>query len=299
MNQTIKNKACAVVVTYNRLDMLRQCIAALKRQTAACDVLVVDNASTDGTGEWLAAQAAEDSSLRHHRSETNLGGAGGFHVGIRQAAEAGYAWIWVMDDDCIPEPHALERFLDADRKLQGAYGWLSSRALWTDGTPCLMNVQRATPYRDIAEFSAQLVPSVMASFVSLFLPAATVRDYGLPLKEFFIWTDDWEYTRRISRALPCYVATESTVVHAMKQNTVVDLSTDSPERLPRYAYAYRNDVYLYRREGVRGWLWLLAKDGYHTLRLLWSGHPGRIGIVWKGFWRGLFFRVGTKDGERR
>ena len=137
----------------------------------------------------------------------------------------------------------------------------------------------------------------MASFVSLFLRAETARRFGLPLKEFFIWTDDWEYTRRISRRLPCYVCTESMVVHAMRHNTVVDIATDSEERLPRYRYAYRNDVYLYRREGVAGWLWLLAKDGYHTARLLLAGRPKRIAIIWKGFWEGVRFRVQAEAGE--
>lgn len=297
MEQTTKHKTCAVVVTHNRRALLERCLAALKQQSAPCDVLVVDNASTDGTERWLAEQAAQDSRLRLYRSAENLGGAGGFHTGMRLALEAGYEWLWIMDDDSLAAPTALEKLLAADRALAGEYGWLSSRALWTDGTPCRMNVQRRTPYRDITDFTGCLVPSVMASFVSLFLRAETARRFGLPLKEFFIWTDDWEYTRRISRRLPCYVCTESMVVHAMRHNTVVDIATDSEERLPRYRYAYRNDVYLYRREGVAGWLWLLAKDGYHTARLLLAGRPKRIAIIWKGFWEGVRFRVQAEAGE--
>lgn len=296
-NQLMKRETCAVVVTHNRQAMLRQCMDALLGQTAPCDVLVVDNASTDGTGEWLAAQAALHACVHFHQLAENMGGAGGFHTGMRLAMDAGYRWIWVMDDDCLPTPDALEQLLAADRSCSGIYGWLSSRALWTDGAPCRMNVQRKTPYRDISDFRGRLVPSVMASFVSLFLPRETICAYGLPLTEFFIWTDDWEYTRRISRHLPCYVCTESRVIHAMARNTVVDIRTDSADRLPRYAYAYRNDVYLYRREGMRGWMWLLAKDGYHTMRLLLAGRPERIPIVWKGFWQGVRFRAKTEGGE--
>lgn len=55
-------------------------------------------------------------------------------------------------------------------------------------------------YRDIDGFDAAEVPAVMASFVSLFLRTEAVRQFGLPIAEFFIWSDDWEYTRRISRA---------------------------------------------------------------------------------------------------
>lgn len=297
LNQLIKNKVCAVVVTYNRKEMLKRCISALVQQTSSCDVLVFDNASTDGTEQWLAKEAKSNPCIHVYRSTANIGGAGGFHTGMRLAVEGGYEWIWLMDDDCLPAPAALEQLLITDQELKGVYGWISSRALWTDGSLCRMNIQRCTPYRDITDFGGRLVPSVMASFVSLFLRRETVRRYGFPLKEFFIWTDDWEYTRRISKHLPCYVCTKSTVVHAMKQNTVVNIASDSEERLPRYQYAYRNDVYLYRREGIQGWLWLLAKDIYHTFRLLLVGRPKRIPIVWKGFWQGVHFRIKSEDGE--
>ena len=152
-----------------------------------------------------------------------------------------------------------------------------------------MNLQRKTPYRDIDGFTFPLTPCVMASFVSLFLRAETVRLFGLPIKEFFIWSDDWEYTRRISRKWPCYVAAASRVVHAMKSNTVVNIATDTPERLGRYRYFYRNDVYLYRREGLHGWLWLLAKDGWHSAQVIRHGKLTRLRVIWRGFLNGVRF----------
>lgn len=290
-------RTCAVVVTYNRLPLLCQCVDRLLRQTIPCDMLVVNNASTDGTEEWLVKQAAQHSCVHFHTTEKNLGGAGGFHLGLHMASKMNYDWLWIMDDDCLPEPDALEKLVSADKQLEGRYGWLSSRALWTDGTPCLMNIQRKSPYRDIRHFDERLIPAAMASFVSLFLRTDTVHTYGLPLKEFFIWTDDWEYTRRISRRIPCYVITDSVVIHAMKENKVVDIATDSLERLPRYGYAYRNDVYLYRREGLLGWLWLLMKNSYHTLRLFSFGHPKRVGIIWKGFCLGIGFKIPSEGSE--
>ena len=80
--------------------------------------------------------------LEYRNTGKNLGGAGGFCYGIRQAAAAGYDALWLMDDDTIPEPDALARFLEADTSLQGKYGWLSSRALAPDGTDQPMNLQR-------------------------------------------------------------------------------------------------------------------------------------------------------------
>mgnify|MGYP000308222730 CR=1 FL=1 len=115
----------------------------------------------------------------------------------------------------------------------------------------------------------------------------------LPIAEFFIWSDDWEYTRRISRAKPCYVIPASRVVHAMQNPGVVNIARDVPARWARYRYFYRNDVVLYRREGLSGWLWLLAKDSWHTVQVLRDRQgcrAERIKIIWKGFAAGVRFR---------
>lgn len=280
-----------MVVTYNRLPLLRQCLAALTAQTAlGLTIFLIDNASTDGTAEAVAAMTLPN--LVYRNTGKNLGGAGGFAYGVREAALAGYDALWLMDDDTLPTPTALAEFLQADRDLHGRYGWLSGRALAPDGTDQPMNLQRVTPYKDLPNFDGARIPAVMASFVSLFLRTETVRRYGLPIAEFFIWSDDWEYTRRISRVQPCYVIPASRVVHAMQNPGIVNIAADVPARWERYRYFYRNDVVLYRREGVRGWLWLLAKDAWHTVLVLRSPQgrkAWRIGIIWKGFFAGVRF----------
>lgn len=284
-------KVAAVVVTYNRRELLRRCLDCLRRQNSGdLTVWVIDNASTDGTAEMV--QAMQGANLVYRSTGQNLGGAGGFAYGIRAAAASGCDALWLMDDDTLPEPSALTALLEADRRLGGRYGWLSSRVLTPQGADQPMNRQRATPYRDIAGYEAQAVPAVMASFVSLFLRAETVRRFGLPIAEFFIWSDDWEYTRRISRQRPCWVVPASRVVHAMQNPGVVNIASDVPARWPRYRYFYRNDVVLYRREGPCGWLWLLAKDLWHSAQILRDGQGSRLrrlGILWRGFAAGLRF----------
>lgn len=79
------------------------------------------------------------------------------------------------------------------------------------------------------------------------------------------------------------------MVHTMKSNTVVNIATDTPERLGRYRYFYRNDVYLYRREGLKGWLWLLAKDAWHSAQVIRRGKLPRLRVIWRGFRDGLGF----------
>ena len=126
-------KIAAVIVTFNRKELLFQCIDCLENQTVGKpDILVIDNASTDGTGEDLV-QLVRSGRINYFNTGENLGGAGGFSFGIERAAELGYEYIWLMDDDTMAHPDTLEKLLEADRGLSGNYGFLSSTALWTDG----------------------------------------------------------------------------------------------------------------------------------------------------------------------
>ena len=241
----------AVVVTYNRKALLGECVNCLLGQTASnLSILIVDNASTDGTRQSLEL-LIEAGKVLYVNTGENLGGAGGFQFGIRCAMRQGCDYVWVMDDDSMPEPRALEALLRAALSLKN-FGYLSGRTLWTDGSLCRMNIQRDTRMKNISDFSAPVIPSGAATFVSLLVPTRVVREVGLPIGAFFIWADDLEYTRRISRRYPCYVVTDSVTVHKCATNNGGNIATDVAERIPRYRYAYRNEVYLYRREGTRG-----------------------------------------------
>lgn len=275
-------RIAAIVVTFNRLDTLRRCLAALQAQQPMIpDILVVDNHSTDGTGAYLAPLAAAGQ-LHYLDTGANLGGAGGFHAGMKWAVEAGYTHLWLMDDDCIPRSDALAALTAAHGQLGGEYGFLSGMAYWRDGSLCRMNGQKRTLTARLERPDKPLEPVIMATFVSVWIPADRVRELGLPLKEFFIWADDLEYTRRLSRRYPCYAVTDCRVLHDMTHNAGVNIATDTPERLPRYRYLYRNEVYLYRREGWRGRGYLAARILYHCLRVLGSrasDKSGRIRVI--------------------
>lgn len=262
-------RTAAVVVTYNRKELLKENIERLLAQSMqkCLDVVIIDNASTDGTREYISLYI-EEKQVHYTNTGANLGGAGGFQFGVRYAAEGGYDFVWLMDDDCMPTPTALEEFYRWDERLKGNYGFLSSKVLWTDGGICTMNVQKKDIVRKVRDFTPQMIPVEMASFVSLFVPISVVREVGLPIKEFFIWTDDWEYTRRISRKYPCYLITSSVVTHKSVSNIGANIATDTAERLDRYNYLYRNDVYLYRREGLNGFLYEATRLSFHVLRVL-------------------------------
>ncbi|MBF1741999.1 MAG: glycosyltransferase [Veillonella dispar] len=302
MNKSV----AAIVVTYNRKDLLLENIECLKKQSESddLDIIIIDNASTDGTDSVLQPYIL-DKSIIYINTGSNLGGAGGFNFGIGYAAKQQYKYLWIMDDDCMPNKSALKEFFNADLTLQGKYGFLSSKVLWKDNSICTMNIQRKTMFENIKDFSTPLVPCVMASFVSLFIPVKVVKKFGLPIKDFFIWTDDWEYTRRISRNIPCYVVNNSIVIHKSNSNIGAHISTDVEERLDRYKYLYRNDVYLYKREGIKGFLYECIRLLYHSLKVIKDAKNNkfkRLLLIWKSTIQGFSFKPSIEyisDGENR
>lgn len=279
--QQQKRNTLAVVVTYNRKELLLQCIEKLLTQRGAeCDVLIVDNNSTDGTGE--AVQHIQSAKLHYYNTGKNIGGAGGFHIGMQIAVKEGYHYAWVMDDDTLPQSDALSELLAADVKLNGNYGFLSSRVLWTDGSLCKMNEPKTAKVKDFVKKSSLASHDIysvkQASFVSLLIPTAIIQRVGLPISEFFIWGDDVEYTRRIAvrNMIPCYLVGRSYVIHAMKSNVGSNIARDTPERIQRYRYAFRNENYIYRQEGLRGISYYYLKCVYNLLRVLFTAKEQRI-----------------------
>ncbi len=282
----------AVVVTYNRKELLRECVNALLNQEYNnCKVVVIDNNSSDGTEEYIKDLVDGDNVIYKNTGE-NLGGAGGFNYGIKEASKLNPDFVWIMDDDCIVHKHTLDNFIIADRKLNGKYGYLSSKVLWKDNTICKMNIQRKTLTKTVKDFDSSFVPVSMASFVSLFIPYGIIKEFGLPIKDFFIWTDDWEYTRRISRNYPCYLINKSVVTHKSQNNIGASIDSDTDDRLDRYQYLYRNDAYLYKREGIKGFLYEVIRLSAHIKRVVFSDCKNkrkRIGIIIKSTMSGLKF----------
>lgn len=209
----------ATVVTHNRLDMLILTVRRLLEQPVA-HVVVVDNASTDGTAAWLAAQ--DDPRLIVHRSETNLGGAGGFSVALQLARDLTQAdWIALMDDDGRPQTGALDAFRRLDLTGWDAVG---AAVFHPDGRICEMNRPYRNPFWSPGAFLRTLArmplgrgragfhlrdddyrpdgpvrPVDMSSFVGLFISRDALQRAGLPDPRLFIYGDDQLYTLRMRR----------------------------------------------------------------------------------------------------
>jgi GT2 family glycosyltransferase len=235
-------RVVAVVVTRDRRELLGQSLSAVAGQTRAPDrIVVVDNASSDGTGEMLADRFPD---VRVVALAENSGATGGFHAGIEAGLAAGADWLWLLDDDCFPRPTALEQLLGALERVQGETpALLGSRVEWRDGEPHPMNmptVARRDPARLAAAAGAGLLPLRATTWVSLLLSRQAVERDGMPVRHFFYQADDIEYTARILRRASGYFVPESVVEH----RTPSKQTWTSDER--RFYYHARNTVLMLR-----------------------------------------------------
>lgn len=238
-------RVVAVVVAWNRQELLEQTLNGLAAQTRPVDaVVVIDNASTDDSAQVARAHAVVTEVLTMPR---NLGGAGGFAAGIARAVVTQKAQlVWIMDDDTIPMPSALEALLTARTEYPGTPAVLASKAVWVDGREHPMNRPRSRPLlsRELRQRAANVgaQPIRTASFVSILIDARAVVEEGLPVADFFLWNDDFEYTARLLRHRIGLYVPASVVEHRTK--VFGDSSADPG---PRFVNETRNKVWTYTR----------------------------------------------------
>ncbi|MDE6883844.1 MAG: glycosyltransferase family 2 protein [Lachnospiraceae bacterium] len=299
----MKNEIAAVVVTYNRKALLSKCLnRILNQENISCDIVLIDNGSTDGTEEMIQNQYQRPEII-YKKVKVNLGGAGGFQYGVKYAAIQGYKFVWIMDDDTMPENNALFELVNAGHALDDNWGFLSSAVYWIDGKVCMANRPKVTLFSHVCadRCKQEVVSVIMSSFVSILVKTDVVREVGLPIGEYFIWTDDYEFSGRISRNYPCYMIKRSKVIHAMANHSKADIAIDDIRRLDRYFCLYRNDVHCYRNYGVKGWIYIILKDIYAVFNILKNSRDGkrdRLKTVLKGFKAGVCFNPQLEMLER-
>ncbi len=178
----------------------------------------------------------------------NTGGAGGFAAGIERALTCDPDLVWLLDDDTVPTPTAAEQLVAAWSTYAGPErpAVLASRVVWTDGRDHPMNTPRPKPGASAAERAAAQraggVPIRSASFVSVMCDARRVRERGLPIADYFLWNDDFEYSTRLIRGGVGLSCPDSVVVHKTK----VFGSTDADPG-ERFFYEVRNKVWMFTR----------------------------------------------------
>jgi len=273
---TTTPRVVAVVVTFNRLELLQRLLARLREVPEVAEVLVVDNASTDGTGEWLAGlegqvdpsevEMVAATPVLGRTLDRNRGGAGGFHDGLAWALERGAELVWLMDDDGLPDADCLGTLLDHRHDLDF---WGPVVVDEADPErlvfPIRLPGRTAVVHRvDETHAAARdgLIRDVVIPFNGVLVTRDLVERIGLVREEFFIWGDDHEYRLRAERA----GARTATVVDArVLHPRVGDLGTPmmfgrttynhSPSDLKHYCMARNN---LLNLRDYRGWPHALA-----------------------------------------
>lgn len=192
------SSVAAVVVTYNRAELLRECILALSSQSCPLDIIyIVDNCSSDTTEDTVNKLViSSTTNIKYIRLDSNTGGAGGFHRGVKEAFDDGHSWIWLMDDDVEPYPKGLENLLKYKQHSQCIHGQRTS----PDGTVYFWEAQftprfgLAIPYADTSfKNGASHCKVNVGCFEGMLIHRDIVEKIGFPDPRFFIAWDDTVY----------------------------------------------------------------------------------------------------------
>jgi len=282
----MSDSVCAIVVTYNRKDLLIECLEALKTQTRPIQgIYLIDNASTDGTPELLLEKAyiselppqnleepwekefiirnltdIGDIKLHYVRMHENTGGAGGFYEGVKRGYEKGYDWLWLMDDDAEPKEDALEKLeqyfcLDdicalASLKVDRNMNILHPHRGYFNFENVFSGIVKKI---DENEIQKEIREIHHASFVGILVKGKIVSKIGYPKKEFFIHYDDVEYCIRLRSIGKILLVPKSIIFHkeASKAGGV--------------------EKYFFGRKSIR-----------RDLSKLWLTYYGKRNLVWLG-----------------
>jgi rhamnopyranosyl-N-acetylglucosaminyl-diphospho-decaprenol beta-1,3/1,4-galactofuranosyltransferase len=311
-------KVCAVVVTYNRKDMLIECLQGLVKQSHALDAIyIIDNQSTDETTETLIEEGFvnptggeidgdEITSVQKNnikivyvRLDKNTGGAGGFYEGVRRASAKGFDWLWLMDDDVIPDPDCLKSLLDESFDSE----CIQPSRYFNDNTPYLWHssFEPITGIRygiDAFEKGGKLSTFVgLGCFEGMLIQTNIVQKIGLPSRDYFIAEDDTLYGFKAS----LHTNVKYTRRAKMKK-LIVPVKKIAPWKT---YYQVRNRIWLFK--DISNILNLREKDYFSALRVLmfffWLGISLRIVLSGVQYiipsFRGLMDGLRYKSSENR
>ena len=286
---------CAVVVTYNRKELLLRCLKALQMQSQQlAHILVVNNASSDGTIDFLSENGFSDnSSFTLLNLEENLGGAGGFHYGIKWVYEKGFDYIWLMDDDGLPEQHCLAeltKYITKDNYIGPLVLNINNPKELTFSLR-LPNTNTVIYTQDEANLYGVIIKDIVMPFNGILFSRKVVDSIGLPYKEYFIWGDDMEYTWRAKKnKIAIFTVNSAKFYHPKEASLGTPMFfrklrfNDTESALKLYCMCRNNLRNLIEYKGYLiallfiikvCWFYLFTKPNFNKLRIslngIWAG----------------------------
>jgi GT2 family glycosyltransferase len=292
----------AVVVTYNRLELLKVCISSLRQQSVKLTaIIVINNSSTDGTTAWLDEQ--DDLTVVH---QDNGGGAAGFYMGIRVAYDLGYDWVWLMDDDVDPLKDCLQAMIEANQSsnikydvLQPDRKFFNCDAEWNYGSkfnfrnPFLPEAIQPIRSSDFADHE-KVKTIVSFPFEGPMLSRKVIETVGMVDKRYFIMYDDTDYAARVNKAGFKVGLVKNAIMVKMINPITNVIAADW-----KLYYKVRNQIIIDRKFGSR--YIAISRAGYANLKRLLAlvklamkqksfiALPGQLATISKGVMDGFRF----------
>ncbi len=304
----------AVVVTYNRKELLMECVDAILNQTLSVNkLLIIDNNSNDGTYELLKEKKILDNRIvEYTKLEKNIGGSGGFYSGMKLAYQDKCDWVWIMDDDTIPTKDCLEELVKSFKILKNEkISFLASMINGPHGEPMnlpgLNTDSENNYYSDCYKYLDKgIVKIKQATFVSLLINTKAIEKCGYPIKDYFIWGDDSEYTLRLNKYYGnAYFIGKSVAIHKREVSKEITLfEENNPNRINLYFYMVRNNL-INKKEyfGFLGMTYALMKNQIESFKILFSpkckNRFKKFSVIHKGILAFIFRKYDYKAFKNR
>lgn len=197
-------KICAVIVTYNRPELLCRCVEKLLGQDYPVDILIYDNHSSKDTKGMLGEQGLLNNRVMFHYADSNTGGSGGFYNGMEMAMNKGYDALWLMDDDGYPIcTNTLSTIIKAWERLNYEDLCVLNSLVVCDEETLQLSFSMDREFdgkKMIKRAKGGLLKDLNSPFNGTFIPANLARMIGYPMKEFFVYGDETEYMLRAKSA---------------------------------------------------------------------------------------------------
>lgn len=283
-----------VIVTYNRLNLLKEALEhALQQSIKPQKIIVVNNCSTDGTTEYLNEVYGTDDRFILHHEDTNIGGAGGFHKGLELAIKTDSEWFMITDDDAILDFNCMEEMNPEKAAIKTlAYAC----TVKSHGDIDISHRRKFDGNCAKTEYDKEIFKCELATFCGLMINRSLVEKIGLPKSEYFIWFDDTEYCMRILKESEICVIPKAVLNHKVPVKSQND-STNAIMSWKSY-YGKRNSIDMFKTHKkfiqmlkvewglikiIIKYLLTIKKDNVITFNAilskdaLWDGIRGKLG----------------------
>lgn len=297
-------KLGVVLVTYNRLDKLKIALECYEKQSYLPNqLIVVNNASNDGTTEYLDEWLKKESKFKKEviNLKKNTGGSGGFHEGLKKSLKLNLDYVWVSDDDAFPDKNCFEianDFLEnnSDKDISAICGTVINR-----GKIDVMHRRRLKKgllflfqtFVSKREYEKEFFELNLFTYVGTFINVKKMKKEGVTIKDYFIYCDDTEHSYRLSKVGKIYCIPTIKITHDGPLNNGHDGVTW------KLYYGIRNSIDFVKRSFSKRYYitykFYFRLKYYLLTTLLWNNKIVGYRLINKAIHDGKIGKLGLDD----